>query len=54
MWAESWQFPSLFLTDPRVRWEPLDAETALLVVPFTSTGAESNSGQAPRRSDRGC
>ena len=34
MWAESWQFPALFLTDPRVRWEPLDAETALLVVPF--------------------
>ena len=37
MWAETWQFPALFLTDPRVRWEPLDAETALLVVPFKET-----------------
>jgi hypothetical protein len=37
MWAETWQFPALFLTDPRVRWEPLDAETALLVVPFKDT-----------------
>jgi hypothetical protein len=37
MWAESWQFPALFLTDSRVRWEALDAETALLVVPFEDT-----------------
>lgn len=34
MWAETWQFPALFLTDPRVRWEPIDGQTAVLVVPF--------------------
>ena len=28
MWAESWQFPALFLTDARVKWLPVDDETA--------------------------
>jgi hypothetical protein len=34
LWAEAGWFPSLWLTDPRVSWEPLGADSARLLVPF--------------------
>jgi hypothetical protein len=34
VWAEAGWFPSIWLTDPHVRWEAIDDKTALLLVPF--------------------
>ncbi len=34
IWAEASWFPSIWLTDKRVRWESVDEKTALLFVPF--------------------
>ncbi len=40
VWAEAAWFPSLWITDPRARWEPVDDTTALLYIPFE--GQEEN------------
>jgi hypothetical protein len=34
LWGEAVWFPSVFFTDPRIRWEPSDEHSARLVVPF--------------------
>jgi hypothetical protein len=37
LWGETAWFPALFLSDPRVSWQPVDENTAILVVPFNDT-----------------
>jgi hypothetical protein len=34
LWAEAMWFPSILITDPQVRWESVDTDTALMIVPF--------------------
>lgn len=34
LWAETLTYPAAYLTDPRVRWEPIDDGAARLRVPF--------------------
>ncbi|QPC83493.1 hypothetical protein G4Y79_03670 [Phototrophicus methaneseepsis] len=41
VWGESVWLPSVFLTDPRVRWEAVDAQTARMIVPFEEDKEDS-------------
>ena len=35
LWGESMEFlPSILITDPRVRWEAVDDETVIMIVPY--------------------
>jgi len=37
LWAEGIWFPSLWVTDSRARWEPVDKQSALLFIPYENT-----------------
>lgn len=34
LWAEAIWMPSVWITDPQVRWEAIDENSAILIVPF--------------------
>ena len=40
LWGESLWLPTIYLTDPRVRWEPIDQTHARLIVPFEDTAED--------------
>lgn len=40
LWAEATFYPSLLLTDPRIRWEAIDDNSARLILPFGDTQDE--------------
>lgn len=40
LWAEATFYPSLLLTDPRIRWEAIDDSSARLLLPFGDTQDE--------------
>ncbi len=40
LWAEATFYPSLLLTDPRIRWEAIDDTSARLILPFGDTQEE--------------